>query len=101
MMQIRLAPQARADLDSIWLYIARESGSQDIATRAVGVLADKFGLFAKFPHIGKSLESELRPHVRTFPVNNYVIFYSVRPGEIRILRIIHASRDAQAIFAED
>jgi toxin ParE1/3/4 len=100
-MRIRLAPQARADLTGIWLYIAQESGSTNITTRAVGSIADKFGLFSKFPNIGRSLESELRPGVRTFPVNNYMIFYSVRPGEIRILRIIHASRDAQAVFDEE
>jgi toxin ParE1/3/4 len=97
-MRIRLAPQARADLDSIWLFIARESGNIEIATRTVGSIADKFALFSKFPQIGKSLESEGRPKVRTFPVGNYVIFYSVQPGEIRILRVIHASRDAEGIF---
>jgi toxin ParE1/3/4 len=101
MTRIRLAPQARADLDAIWLYIARESGSTDSATRTVGAIADKFGLFARFPNIGKSLESGLRPNVRTFPVSNHVIFYRVKPGEIRILRIIHASRDAQAVFSEE
>jgi len=69
-MRIRLAPQARADLTGIWLYIAQESGSTNIATRAVGSIAGKFGLFSKFPNIGRSLESELRPDVRTFPVNN-------------------------------
>jgi plasmid stabilization system protein ParE len=79
-MRIRVAPQARADLDAIWLYSAQESGSSNIATRAVGSITDKFGLFSKFPNIGKSFESELRPNVRTFPVNNYVIFYSVKPG---------------------
>ena len=100
-MRIRLAPQARADLDSIWLYFARESGSSALATRAVGSITDKFGLFTKFPFIGKSLEADLRPNVRSFPVNNYVIFYSVKQGEIRILRIIHASRDAQAVFADE
>jgi toxin ParE1/3/4 len=100
-MRIRVAPQARADLDEIWLYIARESGNHAIATRVVGSITDRFGLFSRFPNIGKSLESELRPNVRTFPVNSYVIFYSVRPGEVRILRIIHARRDAQAIFVEE
>jgi toxin ParE1/3/4 len=99
-MRICLAPQARADLDAIWLYIAQETASHAIATRIIVSITDKFGLFAKFPHLGKSLESDLRPNVRTFPVNNYVIFYRVKSAEIRILRIIHASRDLQAIFAE-
>ena len=73
-MRIRVAPQARADLDAISLSIARESGSNAIATRTVGSIADKFGLFARFPYVGKCLESDLRSNVRNFPVNNYLIF---------------------------
>jgi|ERR1035441_2135658 plasmid stabilization system protein ParE len=96
-MRIRLAPQARTDLDAIWLFVARESGNQSLATRTIRIINDKFKLFAKFPYIGKM--SDLRPNVQTFPDSNYVIFYSVNPTEIRILRIIHASRDVQAIFA--
>jgi toxin ParE1/3/4 len=98
-MRIRLAPQARADLDAIWLYIAQDTANHTIATRTIASITGKFGLFSRFPHLGKSLESDLRPHVRTFPVDNYVIFYSVKPAEIRILRIIHSSRDAYAMFA--
>jgi toxin ParE1/3/4 len=101
-MRIRLSPQATADLDSLWLYIARESGGNaDIATRTIESIVAKFGLFARFPNIGKSLESDLRPNIRTFPVSNYVIFYSANSTEIRILRIIHASRDAYAVFNEE
>jgi toxin ParE1/3/4 len=100
-MRIRLAPQARADLDAIWLYIAKETDSHATATRTIASVTDKFRLFANFPHFGKSLESEQRPNVRAFPTGNYMIFYSVKPTEIRILRIIHARRDAEAIFAEE
>jgi hypothetical protein len=28
-----VAPRAEIDLDDIWLYVARESGSMEIATR--------------------------------------------------------------------
>jgi toxin ParE1/3/4 len=100
-MRIRIAPQARADLDSIWLYIARESGNADSATRTIGSLADKFKLFARFPNIGKSLESDLRPNIRSFPIGNYRVFYRAQPTEIRILRVIHSSRDPLTIFAPE
>lgn len=100
-MRIRLAPQARADLDAIWLYIARESSSEAAATRAVSAITGKFRLLTKFPFIGKSLESDRRPNVRILLANPYLVFYSVKSGEMRILRIIHASRDAYAVFAEE
>ena len=99
-MRIRLASQARADLDGIWLYTAQETSSQPSATRLIGSITSKFALLARFPQLGKSLDSLSRPNIRTFPANNYVIFYSQRSAELRILRIIHASRDAMAVFAE-
>jgi hypothetical protein len=33
MGEFRLSPEAEAELDGIWIGIARESGSVDIATR--------------------------------------------------------------------
>lgn len=35
MSEFRLSPEAEAELDRIWLHIARESGSGDVATRVV------------------------------------------------------------------
>jgi plasmid stabilization system protein ParE len=35
MNEFRLSPEAEAQLDGIWLYIARESGSMDAANRIV------------------------------------------------------------------
>jgi toxin ParE1/3/4 len=70
-----------------------------IATRTIDPITDKFALFSRFPHIGKSLEPDLRPTTRTFPLSNYLIFYSAKPAEIPVLRILHASRDLQSIRA--
>jgi plasmid stabilization system protein ParE len=57
-----------------------------------------FQLFTRFPIIGKSLALERHPNVRTFAVEQHLIFYRPVGGEIRVLRIIHASSDALAIF---
>jgi plasmid stabilization system protein ParE len=66
-MHVRISPQARADLDSIWLYTAEESGSMDAATRLVSVISDRFALLAKFPLIGKSLHDPKHPLFAHFP----------------------------------
>lgn len=100
-MRVRLAQQARADLDEIWFYIAQESGSQSTATRAIESIAHMFGLLAQFPFLGRALESMQRPQIRTFPAGNYLIFYQPKTDELRILRVIHASRDAFALFARE
>ncbi|MGA7236623.1 MAG: hypothetical protein WBY44_13135 [Bryobacteraceae bacterium] len=46
MSEYRLASEAEAELDDIWLSIARESGSVDLATRIVERITDRFGLLA-------------------------------------------------------
>jgi len=100
-MRIRLAPQARTDLDEIWLYVARESGSGPIATRLIDSIAGKFMLLAQHPFIGRSLAASQHPNVRSLTAGNYLIFYSPKVDELRILRIIHASRDAFAVFSQE
>jgi toxin ParE1/3/4 len=99
-MRIRLAPQARADLDEIWLYVSHKSGNPEIATRHVESIARGFGLLARFPSIGRSLDVTIRPNIRTLAIRRYIVFYRPADSEIRILRIIHAARDAHAVFAE-
>lgn len=41
-MAHRLAPEAEADLDNIWYYIASESGSLEIADKLIDSIADRF-----------------------------------------------------------
>lgn len=98
MMRIRLSPVARADLDELWLYIARESGDENTATRAVEAIAAKFALFARFPLIGRRFAETRHAEVRVFPVGRHVVFYRPAEAEIRILRVLHSSRDAFAEF---
>jgi plasmid stabilization system protein ParE len=51
-MAVRLAPEAEAELDDIWYYIAKESGSIEIADRLIDALTDRFFLLATYPHVG-------------------------------------------------
>lgn len=41
-MAHRLAPEAGIDLDDIWLYTAKESGSLDIADKVVDSITERF-----------------------------------------------------------
>jgi plasmid stabilization system protein ParE len=40
-------PQADSDLDSIWQYIAIQSGSYEIADRLIDSIVDRFLLLAR------------------------------------------------------
>ena len=48
-MAPRIAPEAEAELDGIWYYIAKESGSIEIADRVIDSVTDRFFLLAAFP----------------------------------------------------
>ncbi len=52
MFGLSLSVAAEAELDDIWLWIARESGNAEIATRVVEDIAERFSLLAKYPYIG-------------------------------------------------
>jgi plasmid stabilization system protein ParE len=51
-MAHRVAPSAETDLDDIWLYVAKESGSMDVATRLIDSISDGFFFLATFPYGG-------------------------------------------------
>jgi hypothetical protein len=42
MSEFRLSPEAEAELDAIWIRIARDSGSIDTATRVVEGIIERF-----------------------------------------------------------
>jgi len=47
----RLSAETEAQLDDIWLHIARESGSVDTAIRILQNITDRFWLLAQHPRI--------------------------------------------------
>lgn len=44
-----LASEAAAELDDIWYYVARESGSNEIADRLIDSITERFLLLASHP----------------------------------------------------
>lgn len=97
-MAHRVAPQASADLDDIWYYIARESGDIEVANRLIDSISDRFFLLARHPYLGRSRGEDFGAGARSFPVGEYVIVYCVEDEDVLILRVAHGSRDIDAIF---
>jgi toxin ParE1/3/4 len=91
-------PQADSDLDSIWRYIAVQSGSYQVADRLIDSIVDLFLLLATNPHLGRTRDEDLRPGLRTFPAGNYIIVYRILEGHALILRVLHGSRNLQALL---
>jgi len=53
-MAHRLAPQARAELNNIWNYIANESGSAAAADGIIDAITARFYLLAQYPYMGRA-----------------------------------------------
>lgn len=47
MKRIRVSAPAERDLDGIWVYLARQSGSFEIADRAVESITEVFSLLGR------------------------------------------------------
>jgi toxin ParE1/3/4 len=98
-MTHRLAPQARAELGNIWTYIARESGSLTAADGVVDAIVERFYLLAQFPHMGRARD-DLRPGLRSFPVGQYVIIYTIEDEDVQILHVFHGRQDIEGRLGE-
>jgi len=97
-MEHRLALEAEAELDDIWAYIAKQSQSIETADRVVDSITDRSFLLARYPHLGRRRDEELRPGLRTFPVGEYIIIYRVEGDDVLILHVIRGSRDIEALL---
>jgi plasmid stabilization system protein ParE len=72
-MAHRVARRANADLDDIWYYVAKESGSIEIANRLIDSITNRFFLIASHPHLGRSRDDDFGFGSRSFPVGEYVM----------------------------
>jgi len=99
MSEFRLSPEAEAELDDIWVRLARESGSVDIATRVVGSITERFWLLARHPYLGRRRDHDLRPGLRSLPADDYVIIHRIEEDDVvLILHVVHGSRDLVTLF---
>jgi toxin ParE1/3/4 len=99
MRRVETTPAANQDLVEIAHYTALSQDSIEAARDFVWLLKDKFLLLAENPDVGRVRDEitgvrKAGPDaLRSFPVNKYVVFYEPTEGGVRILRVLHASRD--------
>jgi toxin ParE1/3/4 len=95
MIQYRIADEARADLEEIWLYIAQDDAAA--ADHFVERIVGKFQMLSNSPGVGRARD-ELAPSLRSFPVGQYVIFYQSTEDYLEIVRVLHGARDLPPLF---
>jgi toxin ParE1/3/4 len=80
-------------VDSISAYVAADNG------KAAEELLDRFGkvfeMLVQNPQAGRR-RPDLGQNVRSFAVDNYVIFYIPQSAGIDIIRVMHGRRDIDA-----
>lgn len=87
---------ASRDIESIIDFIADSSGL-DAADRFLNKINGKCNNLAMFPSMGRKW-SELIPSLRSFPVDDYLIFYRPIETGIEVLRVVSGYRDLDALF---
>jgi toxin ParE1/3/4 len=97
-MAHRVAEDVAAELDGIWLYIAKQSGSVEIADKVVDSITDCFVALGRNPRMGRRRDDDLAPGLRSFPVGNYVIVYCIEEEDAAILHVFHGSRDIEGFY---
>lgn len=98
MSRYRFSPAAERDLEEIVDYIAADDGAA--AARIVDAIEVACRAIGEYPAIGRRRD-EIASGVMSFPVGRYVIFYRPEPRPVGIVRVLHGSRDLEAVFRSE
>jgi toxin ParE1/3/4 len=98
MYELRYLEQAKTDLISIKRYIAKESGSSELALKYTDKLRQQCRKLAELPGLMGRARPELREGVRSFSHDNYVILFRYSGSLIEIISIIEGHRDIEELF---
>jgi toxin ParE1/3/4 len=85
------------DILDIVRHINRHNPSA--GTRFIREFKSSVNLLAGMPELGRMRQDLGAPETRSWRVHgfrNYLIFYELLPDKLRLLRVLHGSRDLQA-----
>ncbi len=90
-IRYELSEIADSDIDAIFDYTEREYGF-DKAVGYVSGFEELFSLLLDNPELGR-IRSEIRDGLRSIPKDEHIVFYRILSDHIRIVRVLHGSRD--------
>ena len=85
--EYRLTPEAKRDLEAIWLYTFEEWGLEQ-ANRYTDELMDVFAQLAIGPQRGTACD-HLRTGYRRSRVGRHVVYYRMTDYGIAVVRMLH------------
>lgn len=86
-----LSQKTEEDIDDIYNYGIYRFGKDQALHYLVG-LQTYLQILVKNPNLGKQRD-EIKEGLYSFPYESHIIFYRVFKNHIRIVRILHGSRD--------
>jgi len=95
-LRVLYTAEARADLDVIWDYIARDNA--EAADRFLDQLAERFQLLAANPLLGESQPLLADGTYRRFVFRLYLIYYRADENALVLVRILHGALDEKEQF---
>jgi toxin ParE1/3/4 len=94
-MRVVLTDKAKLDLFRIYNYI--DERNPQAAESFIQRVRNNFENLARFPFIGRE-RSSLAPGLRCLIVGLHLIFYTVDPDEITVVRVIDGRMDVEEEF---
>ena len=92
-----LTTAAQDDICAIGEQLNQRSG--DAAERFFDAVSQRFKTLANFPTMGRRRD-EIAPMLRSFPVENYLIFYRSVDSTTEILRVLAGYSDLEFLFQD-
>lgn len=89
MARRRIRPDADEDLNQIWSFIA--ANNPRAADAMIDRLTEAFDMLLTMPQAGRA-RREFGENLRSFVIDNYVVFYAAVSEGIDIVRIMHGRR---------
>ena len=86
-----LSPEADRDLEEIFDYSVEKFGL-DQTVKYLMELESVMIHLTEHPETGM-VRDEIKIGLRSFPISSHIVFYRALDDHIRIVRVLHASRD--------
>ncbi len=90
---IRVLTSTQADLDTELIAAWYAQHSEAAAEKFLSELLHLYGLISRAPEMGRSRDELELTSIRSVPLRTYLVFYTVRPEGVRVLRVLNGAQD--------
>lgn len=91
MIRYILSQQSQEDIEAIYEFGLHQFGTSQVLAYLIK-LRDQFELLTTNPEIAKQ-RNEIKLGLYSLPCSSHIIFYRILENHIRIVRVLHGSRD--------